>query len=219
MIKIPKNFVLSSADTPFANVELALKEPNGLVALGGELTTHRLLEAYRLGIFPWYGESEPVLWYAPDPRMVITLERLHISKSLNKTIHSDKFEVKVDTNFERVIHHCKTIQRKNQNGTWINNDMVRAYTELHLQGFAHSVEVYEYSKLVGGLYGVALGQVFFGESMFSLARNASKIAFVHLLTNMPYKLVDCQVQNLHLKSLGAFNVARCVFTKLLKELL
>ncbi len=219
MIEIPKNFILSSVDTPFVNVELALKEPNGLIALGGELTTLRLLEAYRRGIFPWYGESEPVLWYSPDPRMVITLERLHISKSLNKTIRSDKFEVKVDSNFERVIRHCKTIQRKNQDSTWIDNDMVHAYIKLHSQGFAHSVEVYEDSKLVGGLYGVALGQVFFGESMFSLVRDASKIAFVYLLMNMPYKLVDCQVENPHLKSLGAFNIRRCVFTKLLKELL
>lgn len=150
--------------------------------------------------------------------MVITLEQLHISKSLNKTIRSDKFEIEVDTNFERVIHYCRTIQRKNQNSTWIDNDMVHAYTELHSQGFAHSVEVYEDSKLVGGLYSVVLGQVFL-ESMFSLVRGASKIAFVYLLMNMPYKLVDCQVENPHLKSLGAFNIRRCVFTKLLKELL
>ena len=219
MIEIPQDFVLTSACTPFPEIERALKEPNGLIAIGGELSTQRLLSAYRQGIFPWYSEHDPILWYSPNPRMIITKEALHISKSLNKTIKSDKFQVKIDTDFEHIIHHCKTLDRKDQTGTWINQEMVSAYTELYKQGFVRCVGVYQESKLVGGLYGVSLGQVFFGESMFSLVPNSSKVAFVHLLKNMGYSLVDCQVESPHLKSLGAFNIERHAFIQSLQELL
>ena len=219
MIDIPQDFVLASASTPFPAIERALKEPNGLIAIGGELSTQRLLEAYSQGIFPWYSEQDPVLWYSPNPRMVMTSDRLHISKSLQKTLNSDKFQIKVDTNFEQIIHHCKMVERKDQTGTWIDQAMVDAYTDLYQQGFVRCVGVYQESRLVGGLYGVSLGKVFFGESMFSLVADSSKVAFAHLLKNMGYSLVDCQVESPHLKSLGAFNVERHAFIQSLQELL
>lgn len=219
MIDIPAEFILTSEQTPFPDVELALKEPNGLIAIGGELSTERLLLAYQSGIFPWYSQGEPVIWYSPDPRLVITPNRLHISKSLAKTLKSARFEVRIDQDFPAVIGQCQTIERKDQDGTWIDNDMLRAYTQLHQQGYARSVEVYQDQALVGGLYGVSLGKVFFGESMFSCARDASKVALVHLVQNMDYQLIDCQVESPHLKSLGAYNIGRSAFIKTLGELL
>ena len=219
MISIPEEFILHSPIIPFPDVELALDEPNGLIAIGGDLSTERLLSAYRQGIFPWYSEGEPVLWYSPNPRMVITKDTLHISKSLQKALRSNRFEVLMNTNFEQVIHQCKNIKRKEQDSTWIDNDMVQAYIQLHHQGHAHSIEVYENSLLVGGLYGVAIGKVFFGESMFSCTSNASKVALVHLLKNTDYQLIDCQVENPHLKSLGAFNIERSAFVQQLGKLL
>ncbi|MDB2590061.1 leucyl/phenylalanyl-tRNA--protein transferase [Candidatus Thioglobus sp.] len=219
MIEIPKDFVLTDSDTPFCDVERALEEPNGLIAIGGDLTTQRLLDAYSRGIFPWYSEQDPILWYCPNPRMVITPDKLHVSKSLRKTLNSSKFQLKIDTDFEQIIHHCKTVQRKDQTGTWIDQDMVFAYTKLFEQGFVRCIGVYQQSKLVGGLYGVSLGNVFFGESMFSLVKDSSKIAFVHLLEQMGYSLIDCQVESPHLNSLGAFNIERRAFIQSLKELL
>ena len=219
MIKIPQSFVLTDADTPFPQVELALTDPNGLIGVGGELTTKRLIDAYQQGIFPWYSEGEPVIWYSPNPRMVITPNKLHISKSLQKTLNRQNFEIKVDQNFTQVMSQCRSVIRKDQEGTWIDDEMIKAYSALHLSGLAHSIEVFKGDELVGGLYGVSMGKVFFGESMFSLERDASKIAFVYLLKNMDYDLVDCQVENPHLKSLGAFNIERSAFIKLLKDLL
>lgn len=219
MIDIPQSFILGSKNTPFPDVNLALEEPNGLIAIGGDLSTDRLLDAYQQGIFPWYSEGEPVIWYSPNPRMVITKDKLHVSKSLDKILQSGRFEVRTDTNFEQVIQQCRLIKRKDQDSTWIDDDMARAYTQMHHQGHAHSIEVYEQDQLIGGLYGVAIGKVFFGESMFSCKSNASKVAFVHLLQKTNYKLIDCQVENPHLKSLGAFNIKRSAFVKLLKELL
>ncbi len=219
MIKIPQSFVLTDTDTPFPQVELALTDPNGLIGVGGELTTKRLIDAYQQGIFPWYSEGEPVIWYSPNPRMVITPDKLHISKSLQKTLNRQNFEIKVDQNFTQVMSRCRSVVRKDQEGTWIDDEMIKAYSALHLSGLAHSIEVFKGDELVGGLYGVSMGKVFFGESMFSLERDASKIAFVHLLKNMDYDLVDCQVENPHLKSLGAFNIERSAFIKLLKDLL
>ncbi len=218
-IIIPEEFFLDSQETPFPDIALALDEPNGLIAIGGDLSPKRLIEAYRQGIFPWYAEDEPVLWYTPNPRMVITPEALHISKSLDKVLHSKQFEIKINQDFERVIHHCRSIKRKAQNSTWINQDMVRAYTTLHDQGVVQSVEVYQHSKLVGGLYGVGMGEVFFGESMFSLVSNASKIAFVHLVQKLGYTLIDCQVESTHLQSMGAFNIERDLFLLKLQSLL
>ena len=216
MIEIPQSFWLDQHDTPFPDVGLALKNPNGLIGIGGDLSTKRLLKAYSQGIFPWYSDEEPILWYSPDPRMVITPEVFHLSKSLKKVILSKRFDVRVNKAFVDVITNCQTVNRYGQSGTWIGDDMMRSYCELHDYGYAHSYEVYEKDKLVGGLYGVALGQVFFGESMFSLVSNASKVAFAYLLQKSHYRLVDCQVENPHLESLGAFKLARDLFIQQLK---
>lgn len=216
MLQIPSEFWLDKPDTPFPDVNLALKEPNGLIAIGGELSTERLLDAYSKGIFPWYSEGEPILWYSPDPRMMITPERFRLSKSMAKIMRSDRFEVRKNSNFEKVITLCRNVVRTDQGGTWIDDDMVNAYCVLHQKGFAHSYEVYEKGVLAGGLYGVALGEVFFGESMFSLVSNASKIAFASLLQSGSYKLIDCQVENEHLRSLGATNISRDLFVQQLK---
>lgn len=218
-ILIPEAFMLRTENTPFPNIDLVLDNPNGLIAIGGDLSSKRLIDAYQQGIFPWYSEGEPVLWYCPNPRMVITPEALHISKSLAKTLRSNKFVIKVNTNFEQVIHQCKNSKRKDQDSTWIDDDMVRAYTQLHQQGVVHSVETYQGETLVGGLYGVGMGKVFFGESMFSNVSNASKVAFVHLVQKLGYTLIDCQVESPHLKSLGAFNIERNAFIQRLGDLL
>ena len=216
MIEIPSHFWLDQLDTPFPDVSLALKEPNGLIAIGGGLSIERLLDAYSNGIFPWYSEGEPILWYSPDPRMVITPDKFHLSKSLRKITHSSRFEVRINTAFEDVITHCRSVIRPGQADTWIDDAMVQAYCDLNEAGYAHSYEVYEKDKLVGGLYGVALGGVFFGESMFSLVSNASKIAFAYLLQNSHYRLIDCQVENKHLQNLGAFRLPRDLFIQQLK---
>ena len=216
MIEIPKSFWLDKHDTPFPDIGLALKNPNGLIGIGGDLSTKRLLKAYSQGIFPWYSDEEPILWCSPDPRMVITPEVFHLSKSLNKIILSKRFDVRINTAFVDVITHCQTINRPGQSATWIGDDMLRAYCELHDSGYANSYEVYEKDKLVGGLYGVALGQVFFGESMFSLVSNASKVAFAYLLQKTHFRLIDCQVENPHLESLGAFKLSRNLFIQQLK---
>ena len=216
MLQIPSEFWLDQANIPFPEVSLALKDPNGLIAIGGELSIERLLDANSNGIFPWYSQGEPILWYSPDPRMVITPESLHLSKSLAKVMRSGRFEVRKNTSFNKVIDLCRNVVRADQDGTWIDDDMVKAYCALHQKGYAHSYEVYEEGVLVGGLYGVALGEVFFGESMFSLVSNASKVAFVSLLQSGIYKLIDCQVENEHLKSLGATNITRDLFVQQLK---
>ena len=180
------------------------------------MSVERLLEAYSLGIFPWYGKDEPILWYSPDPRMVITPSKFHLSKSLRRIIKSSKFDISIDTSFKNVIIQCQKIPRQGQSGSWINDEMVEAYCRLHDAGYAHSYEVYEDGELVGGLYGVTLGGVFFGESMFSLVSNASKVAFAYLLQQGSYQLIDCQVENKHLESLGAFKIPRDLFIQQLK---
>ena len=219
MVEIPQDFVLATETTPFPDIERALEEPNGLIAIGGSLSTERLLDAYHQGIFPWYSEQDPVLWYSPNPRMVITPDTLHVSKSLAKTLRSNKFQIKVDVDFDKIIHHCRTVDRKDQTGTWIDEDMVNAYTQLHHQGFVRCVAVYQQSKLVGGLYGVALGGVFFGESMFSTRNDSSKVALVALVEfskQVGIKMIDCQMTTAHLLSLGAREIKRKVFLKNLK---
>jgi len=214
--EIPPSFWLDENNSEFPKLSLALTEPNGLIAIGGNLSVERLLKAYSLGIFPWYGKDEPILWYSPDPRMVITPEKFHLSKSLKRVIQSSKFEVCINTTFKNVIVQCQKIARQGQSGTWINDEMIEAYCKLHESGHAHSYEVYENGELVGGLYGVALGDVFFGESMFSLVSNASKVAFAYLLQQSSYQLIDCQVENNHLESLGAFKMPRDLFIQQLK---
>ena len=216
MIDIPASFWLDANEIKFPELNLALKEPNGLIGIGGDLSSDRLLHAYSEGIFPWYGKDEPILWYSPDPRMVITPKAFHLSKSLRKTINSSKFDVSVNTVFSEVMTNCQKVSRAGQSGTWISEDMIKAYNILHDSGYAHSYEVFLDNKLVGGLYGIALGRVFFGESMFSLVSNASKVAFAYLLQYSNYKLIDCQVENKHLESLGAFKMPRDLFVQQLK---
>ena len=192
----------------------ALAEDDGLLALGGDLSVKRLLLAYQNGIFPWYSDETPILWYAPHERFVLFPDALVISKSLRRVLRSGAFTVTVDTAFEKVIRACSAIPRSGQDGTWIIPDMITAYTELHRQGHARSIEVWQNEELVGGLYGVAVGRVFCGESMFSLASNASKVALVQLCL-MGYSLIDCQVYTAHLASMGARMIGREDYLKVL----
>lgn len=180
----------------------------GLLAVGGDLSPERLLLAYRNGIFPWYNEGEPILWHAPDPRFILFPEKIHISKSMKTWMRKGLHSVKENTSFKEVMRHCKNAFRADQDGTWITSEMEKAYNKLHELGFAHSVEVYNKNEdLVGGLYGIKLGSVFFGESMFQLESNCSKLALIHLSQNPGIKLIDCQMETEHLASMGAENVS------------
>jgi leucyl/phenylalanyl-tRNA--protein transferase len=204
-------------ESPFPPVEVALDEPDGLLAVGGSLAPERLLNAYRHGIFPWYSDDQPILWWSPDPRSVLFPEHLHISRSLRKTLRQGRFRLTMDRAFAEVIDACAE-PRPYQAGTWITPDMRAAYLRLHRLGVAHSVETWEGTELAGGLYGVALGRVFFGESMFARRSNASKVAFVHLtrqLQRWGYPLIDCQVQTGHLDNLGAQSIPRAQFVAML----
>ncbi|MFN3919683.1 MAG: leucyl/phenylalanyl-tRNA--protein transferase [Methylohalobius sp.] len=204
----------------FPPVEEALTEPNGLLAVGGDLSSTRLLAAYRHGIFPWYNRGEPILWWSPDPRLVLFPEKLKISRSLRKALHRGEFKVTFDQAFARVVDACAA-PRKREKGTWITPEMKAAYCRLHELGHAHSVESWYHTELVGGLYGVAIGCVFFGESMFHRRTDASKVAFVALVESLKrwqYGLIDCQVRTDHLISLGAEEIPRQRFIRLLDEL-
>ena len=195
-------------------------DPYGVLAIGGDLSVARLLLAYQSGIFPWFEEGEPITWWSPDPRMVLFLEELVISKSMRNILNRNLFTVTFNTHFREVITHCQKMKRDGQNGTWITNDMIEAYCKLHALGIAQSVEVWQEGILVGGLYGVDLGHFFCGESMFSTVSNASKVAFISLvnhLKNHNYRLLDCQVYNAHLESLGCREVDRSSFMELLKK--
>jgi len=210
-----------TSGTSFPPLDRALKEPNGLLAMGGDLTPQRLLEAYRKGIFPWFNEGEPILWWSPDPRMVLFPDELRISRSLSKELKKSDYQIRADHRFSEVMQACAA-PRKGQAGTWIHPEMIAAYTTLHEMKFAHSVEMWVDGELVGGLYGIALGQIFFGESMFSRAPNASKIAFVHLVKQVQewgFGLIDCQVKTNHLASLGAREIPRAAFAQYLSELI
>lgn len=194
--------------------------PDGLLAIGGDLNPERLLLAYRSGIFPWYNEDEPPLWWSPDPRFVLFPDELKVSKSMRRIMKSNEFEFRVDTAFDDVIQNCSDIKRKGMDGTWISDEVVEAYTTLHKLGYVHSAEAWHSSKLVGGLYGVSLGKIFFGESMFSLKSNASKFAFikwVELLKEQGTVLIDCQVYTAHLQSLGAGMIPREQFISILER--
>lgn len=198
-----------------------LADTNGLLAIGGDLSVDRLLEAYHNGIFPWYDEDQPILWYSPDPRMVLFPSELRVSKSMRQLIRKNKFEVTFNKDFESVVQHCATIKRSEQEGTWITNDMQKAYKKLHELGYAISVEVWQESVLVGGLYGILLRdkKVFCGESMFSKTSNASKYGFITLvewLIPKGIQLIDCQVYTDHLASLGAREITRAAFIKYLR---
>lgn len=209
--------------TLFPDVELALSEPDGLLAVGGDLTIERLVTAYQKGIFPWYSEGQPILWWSPDPRMILKPNEIKISRSLAKTIRKQKFTITFDQEFENVIRSCSKPRLEKgilQGETWILDDMISAYINLHEAGYAHSVECWQDDELVGGLYGIAIGKVFFGESMFSKISDASKIAFVflsHQLEKWEYNLIDCQVYTPHLESLGAKLIPRKQFISLLQQ--
>ncbi len=191
---------------------------DGMIAIGGDLSVERLLLAYRSGIFPWYNEGEPIVWYSPDPRMVLFPEKLKVSKSMRQLINKKIFKVTFNTHFNEVIANCKIMNRNDQLGTWITDEMQKAYTKLHDFGVAKSVEVWLDDKLVGGLYGIDLGTIFCGESMFSHVSNASKIAFIYLVEKLKsenYSLIDCQMYTSHLESLGAQEIPRSDFLKYL----
>lgn len=208
---------LQRDDLSFPPLEQAMREPNGLLAAGGDLSPERLLAAYRHGCFPWYQDGQPLLWWSPDPRTVLYPGELHVSRSLRKTLRQQTFEVTFDQSFEAVIAGCAA-PRSYADGTWITTPMQNAYLQLHGLGVAHSVEVWQDERLVGGLYGLAMGRLFFGESMFSRATDASKVGFVTLverLRDCGYELIDCQMPTEHLASFGARAISRSLFAEML----
>jgi len=211
---------LLSDELYFPSPELA--EEDGLLAVGGDLSQERILKAYSMGIFPWYSENSPILWWSPDPRLVLFPEELKVSRSLRQCMKKGMFTVTVNTAFEQVMRACAETSRKGQSGTWITEDMIIAYTGLHRSGYAHSVEAWQDGVLAGGLYGIILGKIFFGESMFSKISNASKVAFVVFVEQLKQKelrLIDCQVKTEHLVNLGAREIPRATFLKSLKKAL
>ena len=194
--------------------------PDGILAIGGDLSPERLLLAYKSGIFPWFEEGEPIFWWSPNPRMVLFLDELVVSKSMRNLLNRNIFAVTFNQNFREVISNCQNIKREGQNGTWITNDMIEAYCKLNELGIAKSVEVWQNQELVGGLYGVDLGHIFCGESMFSKVSNASKVAFIALVNQLRkdnYKVLDCQVYNEHLESLGCREIDRSQFMEILRQ--
>jgi len=207
-------------DDPFPPVTAALTDPNGLLAAGGDLSAVRLLDAYRHGIFPWFNPGQPILWWSPDPRMVLIPAEFKVARSLGKVLRNRDFEVRADTNFRAVMQACAE-PRPEQDGTWISDEMIAAYCALHEQGVAHSVETWIDGELAGGLYGVALGRMFYGESMFTRVADASKIALAHLVRQLErwkFGLIDCQVHTGHLASVGAREIPRVDFMRKLQEL-
>ncbi len=210
---------LSKDDVSFPPAYLANED--GILALGGDLSVERLLSAYQNGIFPWFNNDDPFIWWCPDPRFVLYPEDLKVSKSMRPYFNQKKFQVTVDQNFEEVIRNCQKSKREGQaGGTWITESIVKGYVDLHQAGFAHSVEVWKEDELVGGLYGVALGKVFFGESMFSKVSNASKFGFISMvrrLTDLGFDLIDCQQKTKYLGSLGAKEISRTVFLEHLEK--
>jgi leucyl/phenylalanyl-tRNA--protein transferase len=205
--------------TDFPNVSLALRDPDGLLAVGGDLSIERLLTAYQRGIFPWYSGDQPILWWSPDPRSVLFPNKLHISRSLRKTLRKQLFTITFDTAFVDVVRACSE-PRADGLGTWITDEMQQAYIRLHQAGHAHSVECWLNGKLVGGLYGVAIGNVFFGESMFSRVTDASKVAFVFLVRQLQrwqFELIDCQIQTAYLNQFDAELIPRSRFVQLLYQ--
>lgn len=199
----------------FPPYEFANKD--GIIALGGDLSAERLIFAYQNGIFPWFSEGDPIVWYFPKKRMVLFPNELKISKSMRKIIQKYEFKITENKAFKEVIYNCKNIKRVDDLGTWITDDMEQAYIELHNRGIAKSVEVWKNDMLVGGLYGIEMNNIFCGESMFSKVSNASKLAFIYLVTKMNYQLIDCQVYNDHLASFGAREIDNRIFLKLLRE--
>ena len=211
---------LLSDKIAFPSPHLASKQ--GLLAVGGDLSPRRLLLAYRMGIFPWYGQNEPIMWWSPDPRLVLYPQELQVSKTLHKIVRQKRFQVTLDTAFEQVIRACAQVRIDNNEGTWIVDDMIEAYCRLHRSGYAHSVEAWYQGALAGGAYGVSLGRCFFGESMFTRLSNASSVALVKLveyLRSQAFEMIDCQVTTGHLIRFGAREVPRSVFLAQLKKTL
>lgn len=216
---LPLTWLTESLEFPA--LDIALEEPNGLLAIGGDLSAERLISAYRHGCFPWFNEGEPVLWWSPDPRMVLFPEKLHVSRSMRRLLLRDAYRVTFDQAFPKVIKACAE-PRDYTDRTWITKAIQNAYIELYHRGIAHSVEVWQNDQLVGGLYGLAIGQLFFGESMFSRADNASKFGFIKLvqkLSKAGFVLIDCQMQTGHLASLGAHTIPRRFFKQYLDDYL
>jgi len=220
--RLPGGKVLALEEhMPFPPLRDALREPNGLLAIGGDLSPQRLLEAYAHGIFPWYSPGEPVLWWSPDPRMVLFPDELKVARSLEKRLRRDDYEIRYDSAFREVMQACAGTPRPGQDGSWIVPDMVEAYSRLHALGYAHSAECWMDGRLAGGLYGVAIGRMFYGESMFHRATDASKIAFVHLVRQLQregYGMIDCQMHTAHLARFGAREIPRAAFALKLQEL-
>lgn len=212
-------YLLPDDELVFPDPRLA--NPDGILAVGGDLSPERVLLAYRHGIFPWYNPGEPILWWSPDPRLVLFPEELRVSKSMRPFFNQKKFDWTIDRDFHAVIRSCQHNRREGQRGgTWITEDIVEAFTQLHERGYAHSVEVWQAGELVGGLYGLALGKIFFGESMFTKVSNASKFGFICLVRRLHewgFRLIDCQQETRHLKSLGARNITREAFMQYLAE--
>ena len=209
-------------DTPFPPINEALVEPNGLLAIGGDLSSDRLLTAYRSGIFPWFSEGEPVLWWSPNPRMVLFPQDFKTSKSLAKRLKKNDYEVRFNTRFRQVMEACANTSRPDQDGTWITPEIIDAYCELHQLGYAHSAETWIDNTLVGGLYGVLINKMFYGESMFHHVTDASKIAFAHMveyLKDRSVGMIDCQMNTKHLASLGAQEISRADFMHQLTRLI
>ncbi len=209
--------ILLTEEIAFPPVDLA--DEDGLLAIGGDLSPERLLLAYKSGIFPWYNANEPIQWWSPDPRFVLFPDKLKVSKSMQTVLNNGKFRFTINRAFKQVIENCKTSARKDQEGTWILEDTVNAYTKMHELGYAHSAEAWQNGELVGGLYGVRMGNIFFGESMFSKTSNASKFAFINYIAQLKKEnvaLIDCQIYSMHLHSMGAQMIERKAFTELLK---
>lgn len=207
-------------EAPFPPVESAMRDPNGLLAVGGDLSVTRLLNAYSHGIFPWFSEGDPILWWSPDPRMMFRTDGVRLSSKFRRQLRTSHWTVRADTAFAAVINACASTPRPGQRGTWITREMQAAYIKLHSQGHAHSVEVFDGDALVGGIYGVAIGQMFFGESMFSAASGGSKVALAGLarfLHDQGWPLIDAQVENDHLQTLGALVMPRPAFLDIVRQ--
>jgi len=220
-MKHPVQVLGTAPDAPFPPPEAALREPNGLLAMGGDLSVPRLLNAYRQGIFPWYADGQPILWWSPDPRLLFRTGEVHLSRRFRRSLRTSDWTVRMDSAFAEVIRACAETPRQGQRGTWITDDMRTAYTELHQRGIAHSVEVFANDQLVDGLYGLAIGRMFFAESMFSLVSGGSKIALAALartLAGWDWPLIDAQVENPHLERLGATAWPRDLFLHMLAPL-
>lgn len=219
-MSIPIPWLSNDPHAPFPPVQLALSEPDGLLAAGGDLSIPRLFNAYANGIFPWFSEGQPMLWWSPDPRMVFESERVRLSSKFKRQLRRSNWTLRTDSAFDQVIAACASVPRTGQDGTWITNDMLAAYRALHRAGHAHSVEVFDEDRLIGGIYGVAIGQMFFGESMFSIESGGSKAALAGLasfLNEQGWPLIDAQVENPHLLSLGAISMPRDEFLDIVRQ--